>query len=190
MPDYLAIGSNDDYVRIPLNLISANKLNESFRTMLPTRKIVNEIYKQANIKLKPHPMKPGPKMTSTQYFWDHHRTIEKQLKRKASSLDVLVAGHKKDVVQTRLLLKKPQAIAIFGWHRLKSQKPIQPLSTVHGAGYADYSHGIRLISRWGFMELDGKHKKVYLPNILNDRSSWSLISDEGRIRSPQLSKNS
>jgi hypothetical protein len=59
---------------------------------------------------------------------------------------VLLAGHKKDLVLTRKLATRPNRVAIYGWHQL-SGEPIQPVSTVHVAEYADYSHGVRLI--WG-----------------------------------------
>ena len=79
MPDYLAVGSDRDFVRVPLNLISAHLINDAFDTMLPTRKIVNEIYQQAEVKLSPRPMKPGARMTSTGYYLNHNRTIQGQL---------------------------------------------------------------------------------------------------------------
>ena len=52
----------------------------------------------------------------------------------------------------------PGKIAIYGWHRLNGA-PIQPLSTVHGACYADYSHGIRLVSET--VLVDGKTRFVH-----------------------------
>ena len=55
------------------------------------------------------------------------------------------AGHKKDLVLTNRLWQVPDRVAIYGWHR-DVDRPIQPLSTVHGARYADYSHGVRLVS--------------------------------------------
>ncbi len=64
------------------------------------------------------------------------------------------AGHKKDVVITNRLTREQGRIAIYGWHQ-PTGIPIQPLSTVHGAGYADYSHGIRLVS--DVVLIDGKH---------------------------------
>ena len=44
----------------------------------------------------------------------------------------------------------PGRVAIYGWHR-RSGDPIQPVSTVHGATYSDYSHGIRLVARTAFV---------------------------------------
>jgi hypothetical protein len=52
------------------------------------------------------------------------------------------------------------------------------LSTVHGAGYADYSHGIRLVGQIAIVE--GKQHSVY--DILEDSSLANVLSDEGSLR--------
>ena len=75
----------------------------------------------------------------------HNDRIEEQSRTLGVTHSALVSGHKKDVVTTNLPTGSPGCIAIYGWHRLNGT-PIQPLSTVHGACYADYSHGIRLVS--------------------------------------------
>ena len=61
-------------------------------------------------------------------------------------------------------------------HRDAGQ-PIQPLSTVHGANYADYSHGIRLVSRWAL--IDGKLRLIR--DLLQDPATARVLSDEGPI---------
>jgi len=58
----------------------------------------------------------------------------------AEPLGELTSGDKKDLVLTSLLWRVPGRVAIYGWHRAVNQ-PIQPLSKVHGARYADYSPG-------------------------------------------------
>jgi hypothetical protein len=88
----------------------------------------------------------------------------------------LVSGHKKDVVVTNLLTGNPDRIAIYGWQRLNGA-PIQPLSTVHGACYADYSHGIRLVSET--VLVNGEARSVY--DVLQDPVLSRLLSDEGPI---------
>ena len=87
---------------------------------------------------------------------------------------MLVSGHKKDVVMTNLLAANPGRIAIFGWHRLNGA-PIQPLSTVHGACYADYSHGIRLVSETVLVE--GERRSIY--DVLQDPVLARVLNDEG-----------
>jgi len=52
------------------------------------------------------------------------------------------------------------------------------LSTIHGANYADYSHGIRLISEMAL--IDGELRSIY--EILRDSSVANVLSDEGPIR--------
>jgi len=103
--------------------------------------------------------------------------IEMQADSLGVKLGDLVAGDKKDVVITNLLSRRMGKIAIYGWHRGPGH-PIQPLSTVHGANYADYSHGIRLVS--GTALIDGKPRSIY--DILRDPSAASIVSDEGSIR--------
>lgn len=56
MPDYLAIGSNDDFVRIPMDPKTAQKIADQTGTSLPTTKMVDDIYKQADTRLTPQPL--------------------------------------------------------------------------------------------------------------------------------------
>src|ERR1700735_1804970 len=45
-PDYLCVGTNDDYVRTPMNPHTAQKVGDLFGCVLPTRSMVNAIWKQ------------------------------------------------------------------------------------------------------------------------------------------------
>jgi len=177
MPDYLAIGSDNDFLRIPMNLYTATAILARFGFVLPTKKMVDAIYDQSSYHFKPQPMTPGPQMRSTEYYWIHNGMIEEQSQARGIPVGALVSGHKKDVVITNLLASKPGRIAIYGWHQC-SGAPIQPLSTVHGARYADYSHGIRLVSEMAI--LNGKLRSIY--NILQDHLLAKVLSDEGAIR--------
>ncbi|MDE3029032.1 MAG: hypothetical protein KGH84_11600, partial [Paracoccaceae bacterium] len=73
----------------------------------------------------------------------------------------------------------PGKVAIYGWQRTNGL-PIQPLSTVHGAFYADYSHGIRLVSNTAFV--NGKPHP--LSDIFQDSGLAQIISAEGPIEHP------
>ena len=174
MPDYLAIGSDSDFLRIPLSFPVATEVARAFGCILPTRKMVDAIYAQASCQLKPQPMKPGPEMRSMAYFVEHQRKIEAQ--RLGRPLGELVSGHKKDVVLTNRLFSKPDRIAIYGWH-LPNSEPIQPLSTLHGARYVDYSHGIRLISQSTWFE--GQVRSVF--DLFEDPLHAALLTDEGAV---------
>jgi hypothetical protein len=177
MPDYIAIGSDSDSLRIPMNLYSATAIVAKFGFVLPTKKIVDAIYNQSSYHFKPQPMPPSPQMGSTEYYRIHNQMIELQSRARGIPVGDLVSGDKKDVVITNLLASKPDRIAIHGWHRSMGD-PIQPLSTVHGARYADYSHSIRLVSEVAI--LNGELRSVY--SILQDSSLAKVLSDEGPIR--------
>jgi hypothetical protein len=171
LPDYLAIGSNQDFVRVPLNMHSIRILAHKLNLSIPTTVMVDDIYTQARLKLEPTTMPSGRAMTTVQYFQTHNKLVQNQIEQKGGKPGMLVAGHKKDVVQSTRLLQKPQAIAIYGWHRAHN-KPIQPLSTVHGAEYADYSHGVRFVSN--IVEVNGH--AMDLRAVLSQKLSETLAS--------------
>jgi hypothetical protein len=102
--------------------------------------------------------------------------VRAQRQAAAAQPAVLTAGHKKDLVITRQLWSTPGRVAIYGWHR-SDGKPIQSLSTVHGARYADYSHGVRLVSQTLFV--DGRPARLL--DVLADPQLGPLLSDEGPL---------
>ncbi|MEM6588661.1 MAG: hypothetical protein AAF641_09460 [Pseudomonadota bacterium] len=183
-PDYLALGSDRDFVRVPLGLSGASRVAKSFNMVLPTPRMVDAIYRQASVRLTPSPMTPGPQMTSTSYFMRHNATVEAQRRSAGGTHGNLISGHKKDVVLTTRLASNRGRVAIYGWHR-RNGTPIQPLSTVHGAGYADYSHGIRLVSRTAY--LDGQ--EVDLHQIMANPRYAGIISHEGPMGRSVLASN-
>jgi hypothetical protein len=178
-PDYFAIGSDSDYIRMPMNPMTAQRIANSMDMSLPTTKIVDLIYRSAKVRLEPKPMPPGDRMTSSEYYREHNASIARQLSGKPTG--VLIAGHKKDVVISNKLQNSSGRVAIYGWHRLTTG-PIQPLSTVHHNKYADYSHGIRFVQNT--MILNGK--KVTYASVLADPELAPLLSDEGPIRQSKI----
>jgi hypothetical protein len=167
-PDYLSIGTNNDFARIPLTPMAAQKIADSFHCFLPTRKMVDLIYQQAKIKLEPVPMYAFRDSSIT--MWQHQLIIEGQRKGRAG----LIAGIKKDVViSAKLFTEKPNHVAIYGWHKLNGL-PIQPLYTGHINWWVDYSHGIRLIYRK--LKVDGK--MMDYEAVLKDPVYQRLICDE------------
>jgi hypothetical protein len=177
MPEYLAIGSDQDFLRMPMNLHTALAAASRMGFVLPTRKIVDAIYRQSAFHFSPEPMTPGPQMTSTEYYRLHNEKIDAQSRARGGVTGMLVSGHKKDVVISPRLTASAEKLAIYGWHQLTGA-PIQPLSTVHGACYADYSHGVRLVSETAVV--DGERRSIY--DLLDDPDQAGIVSDEGPIR--------
>lgn len=178
-PDYLSIGSNEDFLRMPMTPMTAQKVCDKFGFNMPTRKMVNDIYRQAKVKLSPSPMPASSQMVSIDYYTRHQSTVQAQLG--GQHRGELIAGHKKDIVNTPQLLARPYQVAIYGWHRSESS-PIQPLSLVHINTYADYSHGVRLVQ--GTMLVDGKPMAV--KDVLRDPVLSALLSDEGALTKDKL----
>jgi hypothetical protein len=176
-PDYLALGSDRDFVRVPLGLPAAAAIAGQFGMTLPTPRMVDAIYAQAQVRLSPAPMQPGPQMSSTAYFLRHNATIEGQRQGRGG----LISGHKKDVVMASRMASNPGRVAIYGWHRAAGN-PIQPVSTVHGASYADYSHGIRLVSRTAY--LNGK--AVDIDELLGSGRYAYLLNSDGPLPGPVI----
>jgi hypothetical protein len=176
-PDYLAVGSNKDFVRVPVGLRTAVVVAERFGFMLPTTKIVDAIYEQADVRVRPEPLEAGPEMRSTAYFVLHDRLVRQESLAEGATLGSLIAGQKKDLVITSRLFAYPGRVAIYGWHR-ETGMPIQSLSTLHGENYADYSHGVRLVSSVAYVD----DKERPLGDVLQDPQLASVVSSEGPIR--------
>jgi hypothetical protein len=175
-PDYLAIGSDADFLYVPMRLTTALQIAQRLGFMLPTPRIVDAIYAQASVHLAPQPLPASESMRSSAYYRDHNALIEQQRAALGTAPGALTAGEKKDLVLTNRLWRFPDRVAIYGWHRAAGD-PIQPLSTVHGWRYADYSHGARLISTRAWV--DGIPRS--LSELLQDRQLAGLISSEGVI---------
>ena len=172
MPDYLSIGSDEDFVRMPMTPYTAQAFCDAFGFVLPTRKMVNDIWAAAPVHLEPRPLTIERESPAT--FLQHHRIIEEQLK--GAPRGSFVAGIKKDVVIGNALRDKSQRVAIYGWH-YKDGKPIQPVYAGHVDWYVDYSHGIRPVRR--MMRVNGVMQPF--EKILKDSLAVSLLSDEGDI---------
>jgi hypothetical protein len=174
LADYLSVGSDDDFMLVPMGLDTALAVASRFGFTLPTRRIVDLIYRTSRARLAPQPLPPGDNMRSTDYVIWHQQLVQAQRNAVGAAWGGLTAGHKKDLVLTPRLWSQPGRVAIYGWHRAVGE-PIQPLSTVHGANYADYSHGVRLVSEVVFV--DGRPRSIF--DVLADRRLAALISDEG-----------
>ena len=167
--DYLSIGTDADWSRVPLTAMAAQQLADSFQCFLPTRKIVDDIYQAARVKLAPMPMFAFRDSPVTMY--QHHLIIEGLRNGRKG----LIAGIKKDVVIAALLTRsaKPNRIAIYGWHQLNG-KPIQPLYAGHVNWYVDYSHGVRLVKRT--IQINGRPYDYI--QVMQDPLLRKLICDE------------
>jgi hypothetical protein len=177
-PDYLAVGSDADYLLMPISPGTAQRLADALNCALPTRKMVDAIYAAAEVKLTPTPIPPSPAMTTVEVFSNHNAIVRSQRAEQlaAHPLGALVAGHKKDVVISARLASAPGKVAIYGWHRTNGL-PIQPLYLGHTNTWVDYSQCTRLVQQ--AMLVNGKSNTVSA--VLADPALAPLLSDEGVI---------
>ena len=168
-PDYLSIGTDNDWARIPLTPMAAQQIADRVECFLPTRKMVNDIYRQATVKLEPVPMYAFRDSTIT--MWHHHMIVEGQRRGRKG----LIAGIKKDVVISEKVSRdaRPDREAIYGWHKLDGL-PIQPLYTGHINWWVDYSHGIRLV----YKKIRVGKRWMDYQDVLKDPLLRKLICDE------------
>lgn len=182
--DYMAIGSDQDYLYIPLTPSTAQYLADKLNCSLPTRKVVDNIYANSEIALSPQPIPPSDKMTTIQVFEQHSDSIEQQFYISGfdRSATGIVAGHKKDIIISNKIYdpdKTNERVVIYGWH-LSENNPIQAVYNGHTAMYADYSHGVRLVSNIAYINGD----PIHLDDILRDPNLSILLSSEGVISKP------
>lgn len=178
-PNYLALGSDEDCLLMPMTPETAQRIADVTGCLLPTRKMVDAIYEGAEVKLTPQPLAPGPTMTTPAVFLQHNAIVRTQLASSITSPTALTAGHKKDVVITTRLSNAPTRVAIYGWHRTNGVA-IQPLYLGHTAVWVDYSHGIRLVSQ--NILLNGVWTNITA--VLADPNLCHLLSDEGPVVQP------
>ena len=187
MPDYLCIGSNDDFCRVPMGPVIAQKIANLFGAAMPTAKLVDDIYSKAGLKLAPIPLAiPDADKVTPATFLQHSNSIEVQRIGSGLPLGTLVGGTKKDVVISNKIVDpaRPGHVVIYGWHELNGV-PIQPLTNIHSASYVDYSHGIRLMN----VELLVDSVTMNVKQMLTHSVWYKVLSNEtGAMSQPSYIK--
>ncbi len=182
IPDYLAIGSSNDYFLEPMTPMLAQRLCVLLNCTLPTRKMVNDIWWQTQVKMAPEPItynQTNPPIT-VPWFNTYNSNIwaERQTYLPGLPLGDSVAGDKKDVIISTYIYNNLQngvttPVVIYGW-QYQSGTPIQPLYNGHSDLYMDYSHGIRLVQQ--AITVDGQPTTV--SSVLTNPALAALLSDE------------
>ncbi len=179
MPIYLAIGSDSDFCRIPMGPIAAQKAADFYGTSMPTPKMVDEIYQQAEIKLEPVTYAPvGNENEKVYKFVEHNSAIEAQRIAAGGQLGQLTGGTKKDVVLSNKIIdpNRPGHVVIYGWHQLNGD-PIQSVTNIHIDTYVDYSHGIRMVDTEILVDNVAKN----IRDILKDPVLYKILSNEAGV---------
>jgi len=177
-PECLMVGSDEDYLLIPVSPATAQFIADQLNCVLPTPKMSDAIYAAAEVKMVPAPIPPTPAMITAAVFIRHNETVRQQRATflPAHPLGALTAGYKKDVVICARLAHLTRKVAIYGWHQTNGAA-IQPLYTGHTSAWVDYSHGIRLVL--SALTVNGRASTI--PGVLADPQLCGLLSNEGVI---------
>lgn len=176
LPDYLAIGSDEDFIRMPMTPLAAQRIADSLFCSLPTALLVDKIAEASQGAIDPFPFRPvGSRNEQPAVFEDSDNVIKALYKAKGYLPGQLISGLKKDVIISRLITDstRPNHMVIYGWHYPDGSR-IQPSTNIHVNYYVDYSHGIRLIYR--MIVIDGREYDIQ--KVLEDPRLFRLVSDE------------
>ena len=213
LPDYLAVGSDSDYVHVPLDAVSAQLVADKLDAVLPTARICHAIYQQAAEKNRINAIerdywqqkdslrrtaKAGRKQSSTAAYLEHSEAIQTKMKSAGISLGELVAGHKKDVVISRRLHADPNKVAFHGFYDSKgyphepcyenfdrAPKPTCDKESPTTAHHRRFSDYSQGVRLVNpWMVVNGERKKV--ADVLADKDLSLLISSEGPIVPPRI----
>ncbi|MBQ7791823.1 MAG: hypothetical protein IJ377_06010 [Rikenellaceae bacterium] len=177
LPDYVAIGTNDDFVRMPMGPLAAQRIADALDCTLPTPFLVDRIAEASEGHVDIFPFRPlGNRNSQPIVFQDSNNAINAQFKAYGYEFGQFISGLKKDIVLTykiMTLTEYERNVAIYGWHHPDGRAQ-QPLFVRHGNFYVDYSHGVRLI--YNKVKIDGVEYNIR--EILQSPELFRLLSDE------------
>jgi hypothetical protein len=145
-PDYLAIGSDSDFLLAPLSPRTAQRVADLVGGSLPTPRMVDATWASARVRLVPIRFQPNERIRTVEYFQRHNRVVWAQRRQYGVRPGVFVAGHKLDVVRSAADPGEPGEVALYGWHGADGS-PIQPLFPVLMDRPPHFSLGVRLVDR-------------------------------------------
>ena len=177
LPDYVAIGTNDDFVRMPMGPLAAQRIADALDCTLPTPFLVDRIAEASEGHVDIFPFRPlGNRNSQPIVFQDSNNAINAQFKAYGYEFGQFISGLKKDIVLTykiMTLTEYERNVAIYGWHHPDGRAQ-QPLFIRHGNFYVDYSHGVRLI--YNKVKIDGVEYNIR--EVLQSPELYRLLSDE------------
>lgn len=168
-PDYLAIGSDDDYFYVPLSPRTALRIADLVGGSLPTALMVDAIWMAARSRLVPIRIRPDEFMGTVRYFRRHNSLVQAQRRQHNAPPGVFLAGHKLDVVLLTPVTG-PGQVGLYGWH-LPNGSPIQPLHEVDIDSEPHFSMGVRIVH--GRILIDGREED--LASVLGSRRLAPLV---------------
>lgn len=139
-PDYLCLGTDEDYIYAQCTIVTAQKIADEIGAMLPTRKLVDEVWKQAAGKIDIVTQTPDKKMVTWPVFLKQSRDVIAKRAALGLPLGSLQDGGFKNYILVPGLASRPGQTCIYGFHRKATNRPVQdPNLSAHDRNYVDYS---------------------------------------------------
>jgi N-acetyl-anhydromuramyl-L-alanine amidase AmpD len=178
--DVVGVGDASDWVRVNVNMTTAQYIADRLGAVLPTAKLSDIIFQAAAFRLTPCLQKPDAAMAKTPRMLRHHTEVEA----KRAGRTGLVSTVGKDWVITDKLKGHPDRAANYGWHdkRAPNGKLWQGVGLAHNRFHVDYSQVLRLVRRT--LVVDGVERDIV--DVLRDSTLSVLISGEGPIETWRL----
>lgn len=165
-----------NHIRVAVTAQEAQEVADVLGALLPTPRIEDLTWQQAEVRIEPH---PGDVVRKTAA--QHSAEIDRDLGGRTG----LVVTVGKSWVLTNSL--RAGRAANYGWHGTAAPYPSvsipgikvwQPVGTEHNAAHRDYSQTLRLVRR--ACEVDGKDAD--LGAVLQDPELARHVSHEGPLR--------
>jgi hypothetical protein len=203
-PDYLAIGSNGDFTRIPMSPITAQRIADHFGFALPTMQLVDTIEDESRRLGGYVPFFGAPSIASRMGIrWDANN-VDGFLTRSpefAQMQNIMIegnsgalprriirSGHKKDVIYDPRTNLGAYVSDREGVRRKVADRGVaiylpgtQPAAIPHEETFHDYSHGIRFVQ--GDVNLvitesngSGHTETMSMRKLLNHRDYYRVLS--------------
>lgn len=178
--DAVGVGEDADWVRVSVNMTTAQLIADRFGAVLPTAKISDIVFERSAFRLTPCLQKPDASMAKTSRMLRHHTEVEA----KRANRTGLVSTVGKDWVITNKLKGHPDRAANYGWHdkRAPNGKLWQTVGLAHNRFHVDYSQVLRLVRRE--VVVDGAPRDIV--DVLRDPTLSALLSSEGPITAWRL----
>jgi hypothetical protein len=215
MPDYLCVGDDSQYVYMPMDPVTAQRVAFELDMNLPTARICHAIYEAAGKIDKKNQLNAIPRdysntgpdrkaprgraQTSTAAYVEHSDAIKQRMSDRGLRLGELVAGHKKDVVISQGLHSNPLRIAFHGFYD-DSGVPFEPCREPNNSlpsckQMPAHGHGKERNRRFSDYsqgvrlvsdEMIVDGKTWSMRKVLADDELCQLISSEGKIDPPYI----
>jgi len=178
----LSVGSDSDYLRFPLSPYAGVLIGNRYNMSLPTRAIVKALYAQATSRIFASPLTASPDMQGGGYLYFYNQYVVTQMQAQGLADGSWIEGHKKNPILSGYCATTPAKLDFFGWYRPNGQ-PWQT-NPAHGAEYADYSHGIRLVDNMVEVLENGQYRTDTLVTLLAQDRYATVLNDGDRYALP------